>query len=724
MSPRVDPVLRFPFSASDQARIDVNSIQVEDTLVQRPSESPDGFGMALTFHVTDPAAGPMRLRALGPGRLTFIADVSVDPLPPADVLVDASTYWQFPTRGVLCVDLLPPSAEEINRSLQPFEVVPTRIWYGPVDIPLDFLEQTLTVRKNKLPGGSGFPTVLPSNSDWWKHAAARFLSGIYTPEIRLGTSQADDDVAVHPMPFAVLGADPAKPAEVSLEIVCGRATPPTDGATTLFAQAPGSLLDSRLPGHPSGGCIPARAFFRSIRTGLIGGGAGLPLADAMLDSSRGRKFRVIKVTRSWQPVDECSVYFPRHEIVIDDPAGNEVWRQWIPTHGVVFVPDDPTQPLGQAQVRFEAGPMRWLLADAGSSAVPAWRRLGTTTPIAVNLASEPHLIARLPMTMAMQIERPPVSAGGSCTYMSLRRTMRALADNRICGGRLNFFRRGNPRRARGLLQAAWGSDVSFIPQSDANRAWDPVTEQTVDLRFNPDLLLAFGRPLPIKEESEIAQRNVRLRFALRLFFPDPAPQYSVPGATVATVLTQGEVYSHLWQSFVDAFHDADRRANFHSDHIMRGAPGAMVAAGLASFVGPIDRQSGESNTAFSHRLVNQMLGDASNPPRPLESGALIQFWSRASDYEALRSRPMAPNNGQHWALPGTLSTDPGHVDNSYGHSPVFVNYTGNSSSTVLRVVDQTGRKAVTLQGTATARRLKWGWFPGGEEIWIAANWTE
>jgi hypothetical protein len=721
MTVRADPIFRFPFTAADQARIATGSIRVKDSLLDRAAnEPPVGLVLDIEFKVNDPAAGAPAIQPFGPCRLTFIAD-SPPALPAANVLFDPADYANWPTRGILCVELLPAAIEWFAASGLSATLMPTTIWYGQVDIPLAFLQQTLAVRKQKIPGGGGFPTVQKTAANWVNHAATRFLRGVFSVELRVGATPADDDAATLPMPRAVMnatvgGADYGK---VALTVGAGRRVAPYDGSDSLFNAAPGHARPRESPLHPRAGLFPVREVFRNFRAALIDGAVGQSLADAVLPAN-APGFKALHVTRTWLDVDECSAYFPQHVVTLTDPATtNDIWTQWLPSHGIVLMPEGMigNTPLN---VSLSRGPMRWLV-PANQPGVPAWRRKGDTVPATVDFGNNPtpHVLARLPMTTAMTLGKSPKAPKfAACTYFSLRRTMRALVDNRICGGRLNHDEQKNVTDARTLLSQAWSTEAGFFPTTPKFRVKDPRSRQTVDLKDQPGLCVAHGAPSTvITTDQQIADRNDWLALVMRLIWPDPMPQQALAGASAnPRVLTQGEAYFALWQTYLPALHDLATRNNFAAAHVARGAAGAMVAAGLAAFVGNHNRQQGESNDAWSNRVTFELMALS------LEPGALFQFWSRITDFEAISVQSMAPNDGTAYTLPGKLSPSEAVRDNSYGHSPIFVQYTGSLAGNVIKVIDQGGVNDVRRTGANGTYKLQWDQTP--EEVWIAANWTE
>jgi len=396
------------------------------------------------------------------------------------------------------------------------------------------------------------------------------------------------------------------------------------------------------------------------------------------------RFFRITFTRTWEDVPNCSVHFPRHTVNIRQ-GGNIIHEQSLPAHGVVYLRQAGANPPPAApaiEVSLTGGDMTWLLGGGTS-----WREKGQTNPIPIDLAVTPqaHLSLRLPMSRALFADTTRTEGQAmSCTYHSLRRSaIRALIDNRIAGGRLNFGVAVTSAVTRGLINRALGSNalVALVADNAPDPAADPV--------------IAAGL-VPI----------------LEAFFPDDMPQEIIAGPPAAPVVYKtGAAAYRIWQSIVESFQSNDTKRNFSSDHIGRGGPGAAVMVKLASYHVNLARNPGEADDAYFDRIVGAMLVG-------LQPGALLQFWNLASDFEDIKAR----------AVP--LRPDPPGPDRiqtaSYGHSPIFVRYVVNAAGDVtgLRILDQHGEGDYLVTGTAAAgnRRIPWG--GESQQVWIAANWTE
>ena len=407
--------------------------------------------------------------------------------------------------------------------------------------------------------------------------------------------------------------------------------------------------------------------------------AAAPVIDAILaDWPFVPRFFPIQFTRTCEPIANCSVFFPRQTVNLRTPPA-VVQQEQLPAHGIVYVRQEPP-PIGQplpdpplVEMWLSGGTMKWLMGGGTS-----WRQPATTAPLPISLTglAVPHVSVRLPMKEAMFSDTTrPAPKGMACTYLSLRRTVRALIDNRIAGGRLNFGVNVTGTTTRGLLRTAFAGTPATV-SGVADNAPNPLGD--------PNVLGADLEPY------------------LRAFFPNNAPQVNIPGAPGApTVYDEGRMVYRLWQSILEAFQDNQTKRNFADQYIGRGGPGAAASVNLVTLHFDPVRNAGETDDAYFDRIVTLMVG--------LEPGALLQFWRRDSDYLNIKNR----------SVPG----NPPAIQ-SYGHSPVFVEYDRNNAGDIigLIIIDQYGESTSPVAGAAGQRRIQW--HDADQAIWIAANWTE
>lgn len=679
--------VRFLFSGNDVQKILVDTIQINDALPGTPLQDLAFGSMQLGFRQSDP--GPVQIRALLPGTILFLPDSASPGIVP-DPLVDSFTEADFPnwrTTGRILVTAADRSVKDLAALAPELLVIPNRIWYGPVQIPSAFLFDTLTskLKKGIIRTAAG-ATIMPTNSAWGKHAIAAFLGGRHAPTMETANDPSKDDRIRCVMPTVVVPPG----GDIKLTISCALAQKPQDAPDSQFEDPPPPVVREE-PLHPRNGLVPAREVYRRLRQSMVADPADVRLGrlmDAVLiDWPAAPRFIPIAFTRTWSAVPNCSAFFPRQSVQLRS-AGAVLQDQSLPAHGIVYLcqmappAGQPTPPAPIVQVSL-TGTMKWIAGGSDS-----WRRPAGDAAIELDLEAtpKPHFSVRLPMSEAIFSDRTRPSPGGmSCTFLSLRRTVaRALVDNRIAGGRLNFGVNYSSPATRDIIQTAFAQTPAHV-----------IPRPTVGL-------VADNRPDPLGNPN----LALTLEPILRAFFSDSAVQWPGPG-TSATVYDNGQMVYRLWQSIIKSFQDNATRRNFSDDHIGRGAPGSMVAVGLAAFHLDPTQNAGEADNAYFDRIVDLML--AGLPP-----GALLQFWNRSSDFVDIKNRVVI------------LKPDGTPDDDyfGYGHSPLFVGYVQDAAGNAvgLRILDQFGESRAMVVGAAGSRRIEW--HSARQEVWIAANWTE
>jgi hypothetical protein len=669
--------VRFLFTGTALQKVIANSVQVEDIEPGGAATDPPVGSMRLRFRQSDPAGAS--ICPLLPGTMQFLADAAapgVIPDPDTGPFT-AGDVAGWKTRGRILVTVADAVANEIENFAPQLPVKPNRIWYGPVELPPEFFFQTLTagLRKATIPTATG--AVRTTAANWSQHAIAAFLSGQYAPVLESAADAAQDDRVRFVMPTVVVG--PAGDAELTITVA--RAQKPQDAPDETFDDpVPIPPIGRTDPTHPRNGLIPAREVYRHMRPHMVADVAAVALMDAMLavwpDAPR---FFPIRFTRTWELIPNCSAFFPRHTVNVRT-APAVVRQERLPAHGVVYVRQAPA-PAGQPAPAaplvevWLTGTMKWLLGGGTS-----WRDPGRTAQVPIDLAAvaEPHISVRLPMSDAMLSDTSRPDPGGmACTYLSLRRTVRALIDNRIAGGRLNFGIGVTAATTRGIIRRAFAGTPASVG-AVADNAPDP-----------------FG---------DVDAMALTLEPLLRAFFPDPTPQAPIPGAPAnPTVFAEGATTYRLWQSILSAFQDDVTKRNFADDFIGRGAPGAMGALNLAAaHLDPV-QNAAEADAAFFDRIVGAILAG-------LQPGALLQFWHDKRDFVDIKNRAVAGG-------------DPVNL-HSYGHSPIFVRYEQTNAGVVtgLRIIDQFGESSCPVTGAPGNRRIQW--HGDNQAIWTSANWTE
>jgi hypothetical protein len=681
------PFLRFPLSVTDQAAI-ASSLTADDVPVALTTPAGQPFPQSLKLSFTAPTTVP-QVRALFPGTLTFLVSQSAPGDLPDWKAVSRADYANYKTLGTLLVTLVadkklwPEFAA--HTSVLPVQP-PNRVWYSPVRISEAFLFETLA----NLPGTvTDNGRTVPRGPDWVKHAVAAFLRGDFQPQLRLGADAGKDAVAKYAMPEVHPAA-----GQVTLYITTAAGWRPQDGRDERFDELTRELVSTMTertsPRHLRNGPLPARWVLKHLQPTLIDGSG--PVATAVLTGAPPVRYVPVRFTRAWthevkpavnlpsRAIRTCSVHLPTQIVEVKDGAGVVVHHQRLPAHGLVLLKDPPAT---------------FTITLAGGSpylagGVNAWRKEAGTAPLPFDLTQTPapHVIVRRPIPQEMLADksRPTAlpEAHDTCTYWSLRRTVRGMVDHYLTGGRLNWEAQSKIRRGR--AKGSSSKDVIDLLKT----AW----------AGNPDeRLVTNGQPgLDMENIVELRAEADKLRTVLEGVFPGPAPWVSSSPASTTT-LTQGAVFFYLWNSRVDRFQPTATQGFFSDSDVGRGAAGAAVAQGLATYAFDPTRLPNEEPEVYADRIVAQLLSG-------LRPGDLLQFWTTVTDFEGLKAR-QAPQG--------------------IGHSPIFLDYhlVGGEVRGIVVIDDNgddgSGGTKCLLKVDANGRRsLKWGKYV--PQSWIAARW--
>lgn len=678
--------LRFLFAAGDLAAIEFNSVQLSEApLSDDPvPTAPPPQSLHLRFTLSGTARP--QVRAPFSGRMQFLPS-PLDTRPPPDfdeIELTATSLDQVRRLGTLLFVADTDAAAELEAALPDAPIRPNRLWVGPVEVTADFLLSTLpALQRGRL--RSTASTYNTNHADWHRAAVTEFLRGNYNPEVELGDDAEPggrDDYLLD-MPEAAAGG-----GTYDLDIaVAHHRTTPQDGTASDFDDPASPDVTATSPHHRSNGWLPARWFITSVPW------HGVDHADMTYDQLTGpatntTRYYPLVCTRTWQIIENCSAHFPDQIIDIEftDDHSRPMVSTVLPAHGVVFVPivDDPTpgsalpisvsfRPRGTPHgtpLTDEQYTMTWL-----DGATPdSWRTMGAVVALQFPYfrLSPVHVLLRRRMSDAVLVE-PTVSECNfwACTFLSLRRTIRSLVDNRICGGRLNAERR-TTQQTIDLLHAAFGTDSS-LPATLRDSLPNPRTE-------SPD------------------DHSLRLRPFLEAFFPDPPPGH--PNCTNSL----GTTAYNLWQTVREPMEQGPHQADYRDDCVGRGAPGAAVALGLASFHVNLLRTAGETDAAWRHRMIDAMATG-------LRPGAILQKWTELEHFEALVDR-------------GSLSS----TASASGHSPMFVRYTDppeDLEAPAMEIYDQGGNQVYATNNDNGTRSLNNRWLSDTTiDVWVAANWIE
>jgi hypothetical protein len=678
--------LRFLFAPDDLAAIRYESIQLSEEPL---SENPDPTGPApQSLHLRFTLTGTTRPQVRAPfgGRIQFLPS-PLDTRPPPeldDIELTPTSLGGLRRLGTLLFVADADAATELTTALPDAPIRPNRMWVGPVEVTTDFLLTTLPLlQRGRL--RSGPTTYNTDHADWHRAAITEFLRGNYNPEVELGDAAAQNgrDDYLLAMPEAAAGGGTY---DLDISVAHHRNTP-QDGRSRDFDDRAPLGVTSTSPHHSSNGWLPARWFLTSVPW------HDADDADMSYDTLTGpatntTRYYPLVCTRTWQIIDNCSVHFPDQVIDVDFTGTQNLptMSTTLPSHGVVFVPivDNPTpgaalpitvafRPRGTAtssELTDEQYTMTWL-----DGATPdSWRTRGAVVPLQFPYfgMSPVHIILRRRMSDAVLVE-PTMSECHywACTFLSLRRTIRTLVDNRICGGRLNAERR-TTQQTTDLMHAAFGA-ASQLPNTLRNDSPNPRTQE-------PKVTVLLLRPF------------------LEAFFPE-----SPPGHATCTRSLGATAYD-LWQTLLEPMEQGSHRADYPDDCVGRGAPGAAVALGLASFHVNIVRATGETDADWRDRMVDAMATG-------LQPGAILQKWSELAYFEALVDRV---------ALSSPASAS--------GHSPMFARYTAapeNLQAPAMEIYDQGGSQIYATRNDNGTRNLNNRWLSETQiDVWVAANWIE
>jgi len=504
------------------------------------------------------------------------------------------------------------------------------------------------------------------------NAIAAFLRGRLAVDVQDPTGKA--------MPTAVMSPE----GEVRLFLAFAQTQASYQDGSERDLDALAGALPRSDPAHPVNGSIAPSRVLRKLSPMLEGARAAdgtlLRLAREVLEPAAGDSTLVpVRFRRTWKKRPNNSRYFPSQRATVHDAiSGDLLFTGRIPHHGVVYFRIPAAAPHIRLSV---SGGMRWMKGDDDS--LPLYRSNAGSDEIEYSFSASgpyPEVILRRPMSEEIFEEPAQRTKGAACTYHSMRRTLRALANNRIAGGLLHYGPAADASFE--LLQQALGSAAYRIRGNQPAQFIEPKK--------------ADGSAKTDEEiRAEIGGLAASLKPVWEAFFANGGKAYS------------------LWQSAAAEWYladDATLKSSYADiSHLRgRGAPGALVYLGLAAalhFDPPRMADTSHAPTdvdAYAAEMTQAVLSG-------LRPGALLQYWRHHEGFEILKTRRGTPAE----RASKTLFS---------GHSPIFQEYRQiGSDVSGMRVLDQTRASGVQvdLQGNG---RLNWhGVAP---ELWIAANWEE
>ncbi|WP_326639685.1 hypothetical protein OG884_33910 [Streptosporangium sp. NBC_01755] len=696
--PRRAPVRRFARFVIDTRLVDGDLTVTDAPYSPTPTVSAPYPQSLLLRGRVRAGAGPLRCRPLFPGRVLFLADQGGVVPTPGQVTREAYPNWT--TTGLLLVDSGDLADPRLKRQINALtgtddEARPSRMWYGTVRIPAAFLFDALPLlAPDEAPPGPGCALSA-------EHRAriVAFLRGEWGPRLRVNRrspTASGDDAAAGWMPEFVVGADNRFLISVSAAALVA----PYDGKDSAFDLAAPAGAGRLHPAHPANAAIPARRVYQ------LAGQTGHLVDPLPAPVTSGPRYGLLKFTRIWLAQPDCSILFPFQQVRLRDRDGN-VLGQRLAANGLLFHPLPPG-----ARTRFSVSlapgvanavvRVRWLSGaaeeDAEGRKIECWQRPGTDDPLDVDLAGDRvHIVIRRLMNHIMTDGPYPVThalrgegRNWRCTFVSMRRVIRALVDNRIAGGRLNDVRSNEitDEDERLRFDARILQIVDLAMQPYRNPFGTHLRDAAGFLPkpkggWSPGALLIGGRPDPQLPGS---YARWFLPF-LNAFFPTLMPATNVRGSSChRTRLSLGHTAYLVWQSRDFAKNDVTR--NFPDRVLGRGGPGALVLTGLAgdfhldASPPPGDEAPDDYINASIARLTDG----------GLLPGALLQFWENSKDFHRVINRRVART--------------------ANGHSPVFAGVIDEEN---VGIIDQGGRKHAVVLPTPSL---------SGYRILIAADWIE
>lgn len=661
--------LLFFLSPHHQARIIPNSIQVSDEFIDHT------HALKISFTIADPQNGAPEIRLLWPGRIDFRAEPNYPGAAPQPQSVELTpaAYATWPTVGTLRLKALDERARAIAQAAGDLEVAPNCLWYFPLKLSQPFLFTTIGERLGSHVIDAFGNKIQKTSGEYARNAIAWFLQGKYGPVV-----YADQRTQV-PMPTVVM----TNTGAVTLYLAAAQIRELQDGRREELNSIASNLPESD-PSHPVNGSIPPRRVLQKLSAAMGDmrgtNNALLPLPQKIIEPpAQSRPLTALRFRRTWKKLPNNSRYFPTQEVMINDATTNELLlHSRIPHHGVVYF-KAPGTTAAAAQIRVKIlGGMRFLKGDDDTQ--PLWREKAVSSEAthAFNPAGPmPEIILRRPMAEEIFTEHGLASSG--CTYQSMRRTIRALANNRIAGGQLNYVslleKKSKRQRSLDLLKQALGNAANRIKGSKPSQVVEEDEEGNVVGPGIGDLAMS-------------------LKPVWAAFFPNGDKAYS------------------LWQSAAADWYRSDGSVEPHyqdaEPFFARGAPGALAYLGLATLHYDPRKfrdsaHSGESVDDYAKEMTQTILAG-------LSPGALLQFWLKHEGYEILKTRRATEAEK---AKPRQLFV---------GHSLIFERYNAANGVIVgIHVRDQNGNQGVPVS-LLPSGRLRW--FGREPDIWLAANWDE
>ena len=649
--------LRFIFSQEELNKIDPKSLVVED--MSYSDNPPDGYtypqSLIISFNLKQGITEPPSVTPIFQGEMRFIANPNAPGQTPDPINVKESEYKNWNTKGTLMIKFT-DEIGSLGSKLSPyfyedFRITPTVMWLDNITITKKFLFTTL---QHKLKREKDDPK-------WLSYDISNFLKGESILKLRLNNGIKIDDITSD-LPTV----DKDVNGDYKLVITFASKSTPHDGKENFDPKK--KLINK--PSNPKYSAIPARYIYQTISDKLVDTDLTHQVVKKIVAKwPKGSRYFRINCTRTFNDVLSHSVHFYNQTIVINVINNKKTVKQRLATNGVVFLHQSNSsgkdEPKPKVNITFE-GDMKWIMGNDPE----VWRKKAEKKPVEIDFATfvekNAHIQLRQTMDKEMLIEKEITPGDLLCTYLTMRRSLRALINNRIAGGRLNYKVDSTGNKTRKIINEAWEN-----------------------LRISAEL---------VSENKPVGHINhADLLFPVWVaFFPEKAKVYNaIAGWKGKPSYTVGHVAYYLWQSRVDLFNGKNTKYYFPDNIIGRGAPGALVYTGLSSsFTVESIRSEKETKEQYINRMTEEVLSNQ-------KPGSMLQFWTTVRPFNAILRRTQLPKDYS-------------------GHSPTFKKY--KSGGKGFKVIDQFGEQPCNVITENGINKLAvWNTV---REVWIGANWDE
>ncbi len=689
--------LNFFLSKEDQDRIVDNSISIED-VKEDGSNLPDDIyreegvwahqSLMIKFKVKDPNNGaPKLVPFFKKGRFhTIPSDGSNSP-------IKVALAYDFTMDFKLDEDI--EFFNLVNSLDSNIKVFPNKVWYYPLDISLDYLENI----SSSLFSDVSYKFLKDNNFDvtsYYQSNRTFFEDSFLSGNLDITTSGNKSFEDLEWLPQLVMAGD----GSITIVITMAQHRPPQDTKISFdtYHNTSENITSDSIK-YAGNALIPPRYVFNTYR-GLINYTENNCKVFQALKNSDPYFF--LQFTRTAEKITNFSFFFPGQtiEIVPKNSSSNILpWRGRIPAHGLIFlykkslITSNTTNNTITISTPSHTSPSLEMSMLKGSA--DCWKRPGKTDEdIDIDLSrGDEYVVLRLRMRDAVFLSEENAknkvpgenmeckkenfvtqqSDGYSaCTYFSLRRVVRALVDNRIAGGRLNNKLNSTDNLTSVLIKDVLGTKPK-------------------------DYLINNGPLASPYFKKPVEKNNLKLYSIMTALFPEQENGKK-----------KGEKAYYIWQSSINKM---CKKSNNNEgldlkDNRGDGAAGAMVYLGLAKYVI-------YPGTSYNY---NEIASEVT-AKKDYEKGALIQFWTDGRTYKDIRNgRSQKQIEDKGYSLTG-------HSMIMYENNKVTKNSVTNN---LFYAVDHRNCVAIKYsekESNTTLLKYRVNDFDP-IEIWIIAEWTE